>query len=264
MAFFELSSAALAALLFGVVIGTTLLGGFVGRRLRHLSDDLKEPFAVLQGALLGIVGLVLAFGLSLAVSRYENRREAVVDEANTIGTTYLRSQTLEEPMRSLSIRDLRLYVNHAIGLTDSVPGSAEADAAVAEGEELERGLWRTAGEALDRAPVDSAPRLYVETLNEMIDQRATRIAGLSNRVPDAVLLLEVLGAAVALGLLATYLAILGRGVAPALIASVLVSFLLLVTFDLDRPHRGLIKVPDTALVSERESMELPPAARGPG
>ncbi len=111
MVFFELSSAALAALLFGVVIGTTLLGAFVGRRLRHLSDDLKEPFAVLQGALLGIVGLVLAFGLSLAVSRYENRREAVVDEANTIGTTYLRSQTLEEPMRSLSIRDLRLYVD---------------------------------------------------------------------------------------------------------------------------------------------------------
>jgi len=58
----------------------------LGRRVRHLSDSLKEPFGVLQGALLGVVGLLLAFGLSLAVSRYENRRSNVVDEANAIGS----------------------------------------------------------------------------------------------------------------------------------------------------------------------------------
>ena len=49
---------------------------------------------MLQGALLGFMGLVLAFGLSLALGRYESRRAAVVDDANTIGTTYLRAQTL--------------------------------------------------------------------------------------------------------------------------------------------------------------------------
>ena len=58
---------------------------------------------MLQGALLGFMGLVLAFGLSLALGRYENRRAAVVDDANAIGTTYLRAQTLSEPMRSRSL-----------------------------------------------------------------------------------------------------------------------------------------------------------------
>jgi len=263
MFFFDLSSGALAAFILVVVMGTTLLGVFIGRRLRHLSDNLKEPFAVLQGAMLGIVGLILAFGLSLAVSRYENRRTAVVDDANTIGTTYLRAQTLQEPMRVLSIRDLKAYTDTSIRLTDSVPGSEEQAAAIADGQELQRRLWKLAGEALAASPVDSAPRLYAETLNEMIDQRTVRVAGVSNRVPDAVLALEVLGAALALGLLAAYLSMLGRGVVSVLVASVLVSFLLLVTFDLDRPHRGLIQVPDTALVSQRESMELPPAAKGP-
>jgi cytochrome bd-type quinol oxidase subunit 2 len=66
---FRLSSIELAVLIFGIVLGATALGVFLGRRVRHLSDDLKEPFGVLQGALLGVVGLILAFGLSLAVTR---------------------------------------------------------------------------------------------------------------------------------------------------------------------------------------------------
>jgi hypothetical protein len=70
-----------------VILGATGLGVFLGRRVRHLSDSLKEPFSVLQGALLGVVGLLLAFGLSQAVSRYEDRRSNIVSEANAIGTT---------------------------------------------------------------------------------------------------------------------------------------------------------------------------------
>jgi hypothetical protein len=78
-----------------------------------------------------------------------------------------------------------------------------------------------------------------------------------------VLTLEVIAAAVALGLLAMYLAILGRGVITVLIAALLVTALLLVTFDLDRPTRGLITVPDTPLTKVRASMVPPPAATGP-
>src|SRR3954463_3435410 len=97
--FFRLSSLEAGLLLFGVLLGSTALGTVLGRRVRHRSDALKEPFGVLQGALLGLVGLLLAFGLSLAVSRYEDRRANVVSEANAIGTTYLRAQTLDEPIR---------------------------------------------------------------------------------------------------------------------------------------------------------------------
>jgi len=78
-----------------------------------------------------------------------------------------------------------------------------------------------------------------------------------------VLALEVIFAAAALGLLAFYLALLGRGVLPVLLAAVLIGCLLLVTFDLDRPTRGLIDVPSTPLTSLRASMELPPAAAPP-
>jgi hypothetical protein len=94
----------------------------------------------------------------------------------------------------------------------------------------------------------------------MIDQQTVRVAGLNNRVPGAVLGLEVIGAAVVVGLLALYLSVLGRGLLAAVAAAVLVTLLLLVTLDLDRPTRGLITVPATPLELLRESMELPPAA----
>jgi hypothetical protein len=250
----------LALLLGVVVLGATALGVFLGRRVHHLSETLKEPFGVLQAALLGVVGLILAFGLSLAVTRYDNRRDAIVAEANTIGTTYLRAQTLPEPMRSRSLALLSDYAESALRQSDLVPGSREEDAATAFEEDLQRRLWALNGRALALEPVESAPRLYEETLNQMIDAQASRESGLHNRVPNAVLLLEVLGAALALGLLAAYLAIVGRGVLAVSLAAVLVTGLLFVTCDLDRPTRGPIQVPDTAIRDVVKSMHQPPAA----
>ncbi len=214
----------------------------------------------MQGALLGVVGLLLAFGLSLAVSRYEDRRASVVGEANAIGTTYLRAQLLSEPARTASLRLLTDYAGSAIHFADYVPGSAEEDDAGARESRIQRQLWAAAAGAIHDEPVASAPRLYVETLNDMIDAQTVRKASLANRVPTAVLVLEVLGAAIALGLLSAYLAILGRGVLAVLLASMLVAFLLMVTDDLDRPTRGLIRVPDTALRNQLQSMMEPPAA----
>ena len=97
----------------------------------------------------------------------------------------------------------------------------------------------------------------------MIDMQTVQVSALNNRVPNAVLVIEVVGAAVALGLLALYLAIIARGVVSVVLAAAFVSVLLLITFDLDRPVRGLVRVPDTPLVNLRDSMEQPPAARAP-
>jgi hypothetical protein len=245
------------------VLGATSLGLLLGRWQRHRLQSLREPFAVLQGALLGVVGLILAFGLALAVGRYETRRAVVVQEANAIGTTYLRAQLLAEPVRTRSLDRLVRYTDTSIRLSSSIPGSAAARRAVADGAQLQRELWALAGQALDAAPTASAPRLYVQTLNEMIDMQTVRVSALNNRVPPAVLWLEVAGAALAVGLLGFYLSILGRGAIAVLVAGGLVALLLLVTFDLDRPTRGVIRVPATPLTDLRASMSLPPAASEP-
>ena len=261
--FFRLSSWELALIILAVVGTATLVGFATGRYLREHSATLREPFGVLQAALLGVVGLILAFGLTLAVGRYENRRAATVEEANAIGTTYLRAQLIAEPERSRSLELLRRYTNLAVKVSSEVPTSTSIRRTTAEQGVLQRRLWRLAGAAISAAPLASAPRLYVDSLNSTIDDQAARLAALNNRVPGAVLALEVIGAAVALALLALHISILGRGLVAVTGAAALVTLLLLVTFDLDRPTRGLIKVPATPLVSVRASMALPPAATGP-
>jgi hypothetical protein len=261
--FFSLSSWQLALIILAVAAAATLAGHMGGRYLREHSGTLREPFGVLQGALFGVVGLILAFGLSLAVGRYEARRAATIAEANAIGTTYLRAQLMAEPARDASLDVLRRYTSLAVSVSKEVPNGTRMRRTTAAEEALQRQLWRLAGHAVSAAPAATAPRLYVDSLNAMIDQQSVRLSSLNNRVPGAVLGLEVIGAAFALGVLAMHISILGRGLVPMLVAAGLVTLLLLVTFDLDRPTRGLIKVPSTALEQVRASMALPPAASAP-
>jgi hypothetical protein len=258
--FFSLSDWELALLILAVVASVTAAGVALGRVLRKKSEALRESLGALQGALLGVVALILAFGVTLAVGRYEDRRAAVIAEANAIGTSYLRAQLLAEPVRDQSLVLLRDYARLALRVSSEVPGSPAMLRTVAAEHTIQRQLWGLAGQALDAAPVANAPRLYVESLNNMIDQLTVRIGALGNRVPTPVLALELLGAAAALGLLGLYLSVLGRGWLPMLLAASLVTMLLLVTFDLDRPIRGLISVPSTPYQSLLASMRQPPAA----
>ena len=268
MLFFGLNTWILAAMLAAIMTGATLVGLLLGRRMGSSSDTLREPLGVVQGALIGFMGLVLAFGLSLALGRYESRRADTVDEANAIGTTYLRAQTLPEPLRTETLDVLPRYTQISIAIAATVPGSPAEERALAASERDQRRLWALAGQALDHEPAASAPRLYVESLNEMFDAQSTRVYALGNRVPTAVLVVEVGGAALALGALAVHLALhlstIRRGLAATVVAALLVTVLLVVTFDLDRPTRGLIRVPPTPLVDVYTSMSEPPAAGPPG
>ncbi len=115
-----------------------------------------------------------AFGLTLAVGRYQDRRADVVTDANTIGTAYLRAQTIAEPQRSRSLELLRSYNDLAIRVTSEIPGSAALRATTAAAGTAPTELWRLGGEAMNARPRDTAPRLYVDSLNAMIDQQTTR------------------------------------------------------------------------------------------
>jgi hypothetical protein len=261
--FFQMSTVVLTVVLVLIIGGSATIGTMIGRALRARLAPGRESVGVVQATLLGLIGLLLAFGLTMAVGRYDNRRALVVQEANDIGTTFLRAQLLAEPSRTTSLGLLTQYGDLAVDLANQVPGSAPFDADASEMGDLQRRLWSVAGDAVRADPVGTAPRLYVETLNAMIDSHTDRVTSLRNRVPGTVLLLQVSVSAVAIGVLALYLALLGRGLMTSLVAAMVVTLILLISFDLDRPHRGFITVPDSALVAAREAMNEPPAATGP-
>ena len=263
MLFFSLPTWALALVIFGVVVLACVFGAVLAQLHAGRSERLREPLGIVQGAILGVVGLMLAFGLTLAIDRYENRRDAVVEAANAIETTYLRAQMLHEPERTQSLDLLRQYGTLALRLSSEVPSSDAMDATTAAQDELQRPLWGLADRAVARAPQDTAPRLYIDSLNTMIDQRTARVSSLENRIPSDVLGLELIGSAIALALLTLYLEMLGRGRVPIALAAVLVGSLLFVTFDLDRPTRGLINVPKAPLQALQHELAQPPSASAP-
>ena len=261
--FFQMSTLTLGLVLLLVVGGAAAAGMVIGRHLRSQPETTRASVGVVQGTLLGLVGLLLAFGLTMAVGRYDARRALVVQESNDIGTTFLRAQMLAEPTRTTSLELLKTYADAAIDLADQVPDSARFDEDVTRMAEIQRRLWASAGDAVRADPTGTAPRLYVETLNAMIDTHTNRVTSLRNRVPNTVLLLQVLGSAIALGVLALYLALLGRGVITSVAAALVVILIVFISFDLDRPQRGFITVPSAPLVDVRASMQQPPAASGP-
>ena len=252
---FTLSTFALFLFLLVVIVAAIGAGLLAGRWMNRKSHEHRESVGVVQGALLGLVGLMLAFGLSMAVNRYDGRRELVVAEANDIGTTYLRAQMLDEPQRTESLTLLRDYTDAAIELARVVPGSRDFREARTAMESLHDDLWAAADDAVHTDPEGTVPRLYIESLNDVIDVHAERVASLSNRVPDTVMWLLVLGSAIAVGFVAYYVALIGTRVRASLVALGLVVLILFVTFDLDRPERGFIKVPAAPLVDLRATMQ---------
>src|SRR5689334_24767148 len=102
------------------------------------------------------MALVLAFGLSLAVGRYESRRVAVVNEANALGTAYLRAQTIAEPNRTPSLDILRQLTDASIAVAETVPGSPEQVDAITRGGQLRSNLWDQGGQAANAQPAASA------------------------------------------------------------------------------------------------------------
>jgi hypothetical protein len=95
----------------GALLLFTELGFLLGRKAgRTTSDRARSQIGAIQAAILGLLALLLGFTFAMAMSRFDIRKQLVLDEANAIGTTYLRTQLLPEPQRQELAELLRRYV----------------------------------------------------------------------------------------------------------------------------------------------------------
>lgn len=160
-------------------------GGYRFGRWRHTRREGEKdaPVGAMVGAILGLVAFMLAFTFGLAASRYDARRQVVLEEANAIGTTYLRARLLPEPHRTASAGLLREYVGARVrGVRDG-----DIAGAIARSEELYARLWSEAVAAAEKNPSPVLTGLFVQSLNEMIDLHATRVlVGVRSRIPLAI------------------------------------------------------------------------------
>ena len=222
-------------------------------RQRNSQEEKESPVGGMVGATLGLLAFMLAFTFGLAGSRYEDRRQVVLSEANAIGTTYLRAAMLPEPMRSETRNLLREYVDLRV---EAVQQPAKLNEALARSEEVHERLWSLAVAATekDRSPITA---LYVVSLNEVIDLHATRVmAGLRSRVPGVIWIVLYLLAILATVMIGYHAGLANSRRSIAVIALVIgFSSVLILIADLDRPGQGMLRVSQQSMVDLRKSMK---------
>lgn len=248
---------ALALATFAVVLLTIEAGFRLGRRRRLAADDEKEaPVGAIVAAALGLLGFVLAFTFGVVATRFDAARRIVVDEANVVGTTYLRAGLLDDARRQHVRALLREYVDERLQARET----HDIDRVLKRSGELHRELWAEA-EAVGRAQPESvAAGLFIQAVNETIDMHSTRIlVSLQNRLPLVLwgtLMLVTVLTMTGVG----YLSGLSRSRRSPSIGVLAISFsaLLYVVADLDRPGEGLIDFGNGALRDVRQMMtDLP-------
>ncbi len=183
---------------FAIVMMACYEAGFrLGRWWQDRTPGEQEgPTGMLVGSILALLAFLLAVTMGMASDRFDSRRAIVLDEANAIGTTYLRAGYLPEPASSEIRELLRAYVPLRIGVTDAIDVQADIDASTA----IQARLWAIAEEVARTTDQGDLVALFIESLNEMIDLHETRITARNARVPETVVLLLVGGSALSLAM----------------------------------------------------------------
>jgi hypothetical protein len=238
------------AVLIVVFVGSAWIGGRVGRRDHAPASHV----GTIQTSLLGLLALLLGFSFAMAQSRYETRQTLVIDEANAIGTAYLRAQMLPAPEAQEVAEALRRYVDLRLSRLGSRMDGPVFQQALQETGRLHDYLWARAVTATRKAPTITVS-LFVTALNDVIDVHGKRLAAARNHVPEIVLLLLGLVGMAALAVTG-FSARLdgGRSWWPTATTGVLVAVVIVVILDLDRPRQGLITVSQQSLVDLRDSL----------
>ena len=221
--------------------------------IRTKGHGASGNISALEQSLLGLLALIIGFIFLMALMRFEARRDAVLTEANAIGTTALRARLLPTPHREASLKLLREYAQ--IRIIPAGKSFAELSTIIDRSNQIHEALWQQV-KALSAKDNNMVPTgLFILALNEMIDNQGKRLAALQNFIPPSVLLLLSGIAAVACGF-AGYASGLDplRTRLPIYITAFLVCSVIFVVLDLDRPNAGFIIISQQPLIDTLASL----------
>jgi hypothetical protein len=259
-----MSPAAYSVPLFAIALSLAILAMLtLGRAIakKRLAADPSagiEGFGAVEGVVFGLLGLLIAFEFSGAASRFDKRRDLILQEANAIGTAYLRIDLLPPTYQVLLRPDFRRYIDSRLAIYKALPDVSEARKRLSESATVQTKIWReaVAGCKISEQNGNAVTSLVLSAINDMIDITTTRTAAMETHPPLAIFIMLT-----AMILAAALLA--GHAMAKVRYSWVhLAAFTLLlpiciyVIFDIEFPRAGLIRVNtfDQLLIDVRSSM----------
>ena len=252
-AFYDVVNVRLFFLAFVVLMLGSIEAGFrLGERTRSKFDAKTGlDVSMIAAAILGILGLLLGFTLSMAVSRFETRRQLVLEEANAIGTAYLRTKLLPAPDSVEIANLLSEYVDARLQYAASGRDFEQTLVAREKAVRLQNNFWERASAYARRNPNPVIAGLLLQSLNQAIDLELARWTALHNHVPESVIYMIAVVALLAASVIGYSFGINGqRQLFSSFALTLAVTLVLTVIVDIDSPRAGLIRV------SQRPMIEL--------
>lgn len=234
------------------------IGRRIGLRMREGDTEVNRAQVIsITAAILALLSLLLGFTFAMALSRFEYRKQMVVQESNAIGTAALRSHflpvTRHADLDSLLLRYVEIRLGSVLQTEQS---STARDRLDAEAREIHRRLWAVAAEAADTAPQSVPLGMFAQSVNDLIDMKAKRDVGVANHVPESALIFLLGLAVLAAGFLGYGDGLTGSRSPTATAAfSLIVALVILLIIDIDRPQRGLARVSQESMIQLEHILE---------
>ena len=222
-------------------------------RQRGRAHEKEAPVGAMVGAALGLFAFLLAFTFGFAANLFQAKRDVLLEEANAIGTAYLRADFLPQAERRAVRELLREYVDVRLAAAQS----GDVEAAISRSAELHAQLWTLGTAGVRENPDSIVGGLFIQALNELIDLHAKRVmVAVRSRIPPAIWIALYAIAFFALGTMGYHSGLAGAPRSYAIVAVAFSAAIWLIT-DLDTAQEGSLRVSQQTMVDVRESMDAP-------
>lgn len=233
-----------------LMLGATEIGFRLGRKSEvNTLDKTKSLVSTLEAAILGVLGLLLGFTMSMAVTRFEVRKQLVLDEANAIGTCFLRLQLLPTPEDTEIANILREYVNVRVQYGTIGNDPRRLESLSEDTARLQKKFWARAVAYGQKDPNPVTVGLLLQSLNQTIDLESARRMAFQNHVPESVIYVNAVVGILAALLVGYTFGLNGRRqIFSMCVLSLAITLVLALIIDLDRPRRGFIRVSQQPMI----------------
>ena len=235
---------------FALMLAATEAGFHLGRKSEgSTTDKTKSQVSAVAGGILGVLGLLLGFTMSMAVSRFEVRKQLVLDEANAIGTSCLRTDLLPAPQGAEIASLLRQYVNVRVQFGTAANDLPRLDTLHTQTVRLQNEFWARAVAYGQKDPNPVRAGLLLQSLNQAIDLESARGMAMQNHVPASVVYVDGIVGLLAAMMIGYAFGLSGRRKTfSTCVLTLAISLVLVVIIDLDRPRSGLIRISQQPMI----------------
>ena len=235
---------------FAFMLAATEIGYHLGRKSEtNTQEKTKSLVSTVGAAILAVLGLLLGFTMSMAVSRFEARKQLVLDEANAIRNSYLRTELLSAPEGTEMASILREYIDVRVqyGTTGNDP--ARLDSLHAQTLRLQNEFWKRAVAYGQKNLNPAAASLLLQSLNQSIDLESARWMELQDHVPENVIYVNgIVGMLAAILVGYTFGLNGGRHIFSICVMCLAVTLVLTLIIDLDQARSGLVRVSQQPMI----------------